>query len=75
MIPNGVTTIGVGAFLGCKSLATIEIPNSITTIGDNAFSGCLLLPRGGEDVVSEWQKRALERQEEKASNAFDWDSE
>ena len=38
-IPNSVTTIGKGAFSGCKSLISINIPNSITTIGKGAFSG------------------------------------
>ena len=39
-IPNSVTTIGEGAFCGCKSLTSINIPNSVTTIGDRAFCGC-----------------------------------
>ena len=39
-IPNSVTTIGEGAFSGCKSLISINIPNSVTTIGEGAFSHC-----------------------------------
>ena len=39
-IPNSVTTIGEGAFSGCKSLTNINIPNSVTTIGKGAFSHC-----------------------------------
>ena len=42
-IPNSVTTIGEGAFSGCKSLISINIPNSVTTIGDSAFWGCASL--------------------------------
>ena len=39
-IPNSVTTIGEGAFSGCKSLISINIPNSVTTIGKFAFFHC-----------------------------------
>ena len=39
-IPNGVTTIGDGAFDGCASLISVTIPGSVTTIGDFAFLGC-----------------------------------
>ncbi|MBR5643967.1 MAG: leucine-rich repeat domain-containing protein [Salinivirgaceae bacterium] len=39
-IPNTVTSIGDGAFLGCEGLQSIEIPNSVTEIGGWAFSGC-----------------------------------
>ena len=39
-IPNSVTTIGEGAFLGDKSLTSITIPSSITTIGEGAFAWC-----------------------------------
>ena len=41
-IPNSVTEIGVGAFMGCKSLTSVTIPNSVTEIGDKAFEGCPL---------------------------------
>ena len=39
-IPDGVTTIGEGAFLWCSSLSSVTIPNSVTTIGDSAFYLC-----------------------------------
>ena len=39
-IPNSVTTIGVGAFYGCRSLTSVTIPDSVTTIGDTAFEDC-----------------------------------
>ncbi len=40
IIPNSVTSIGEGAFSGCKRLTRIEIPNNMTSIGDYAFTGC-----------------------------------
>lgn len=39
-IPASVTTIGSGAFDGCKVLTSISIPNSVTTIGYGAFEDC-----------------------------------
>ena len=39
-IPNSVTTIGHGAFCGCKYLQSIYIPSTVTIIGNNSFSGC-----------------------------------
>ena len=61
IIPNNVTSIGVGAFENCNSLTSIIIPNSVTSIGDNAFSGCdkltsITIPHSvtsiGEDAFS-----------------------
>ncbi|MBR4322533.1 leucine-rich repeat protein [Treponema sp.] len=40
IIPNSVTTIGYGAFNGCKSLTSVTIPNSVTEIGWKVFIGC-----------------------------------
>ena len=39
-IPQGVTSIGDSAFLGCSRLVNIVIPNSVTSIGNNAFENC-----------------------------------
>ena len=40
VIPDSVTSIGDGAFLGCTGLTSITIPNRVTSIGDDAFYGC-----------------------------------
>ena len=40
MIPNNVTSIGVGAFEGCEELHSINIPNNILKIETYAFFGC-----------------------------------
>ena len=39
-IPNGVKTIGSGAFYYCRSLTSVTIPDSVTTIGSYAFENC-----------------------------------
>lgn len=40
VIPDGVTSIGDYAFLGCNGLTSVTIPASVTSIGDLAFDGC-----------------------------------
>ena len=42
-IPDSVTSIGGGAFIGCSSLTSITIPDSVTEIGGDAFGGCTSL--------------------------------
>ncbi len=39
-IPESVTTIGYGAFFGCKNLTKLNIPNHITEIHESAFEEC-----------------------------------
>jgi hypothetical protein len=39
-IPEGVTSIGYGAFSDCSGLKSVKIPDSVTNIGVHAFSGC-----------------------------------
>ena len=40
VIPEGVTSIGNGAFYWCESLINIHIPENVTSIGERAFEGC-----------------------------------
>ena len=40
VIPNSVTSIGMGAFPMCSTLTSIEIPNSVTSIEKYAFLAC-----------------------------------
>ena len=39
-IPQGIISIGDGAFFDNSSLKSITIPDSVTSIGDEAFSSC-----------------------------------
>ena len=50
-IPDGVTSIAVGAFYGQTSVKSVRIPAGVTEIGASAFSGCtelrdLVIPHG-----------------------------
>jgi len=39
VIPEDVTSIGIGTFYGCSGLTSVIIPESVTSIGYNAFNG------------------------------------
>ena len=41
-IPNSITSIGLMAFSGCRSLAHVTIPNGVASIGSYAFEYCPL---------------------------------
>lgn len=41
IIPDGVTSIGDGAFNGCKNLTSVIIPDSVKSIGDYASAQML----------------------------------
>ncbi len=40
-----VSSIGTGAFSGCRSIVHADIPDSVVRIGDRAFEGCSALER------------------------------
>ena len=40
IIPESVTSIVDGAFMGCSGLTSVTIPNSVTSIGYGAFQSC-----------------------------------
>ena len=42
-IPEGLATIGDGAFYDCNRLSAIDLPASLATIGASAFEACSLL--------------------------------
>lgn len=42
-IPDGVTSIGDGAFIRCAVLTSITIPDGVTSIGSNTFNFCVAL--------------------------------
>ena len=37
IVPQGVKSIGDGAFQGCSGLTSLSLPSSVKTIGNNAF--------------------------------------
>ena len=39
-LPEGLTSIGDGAFWECSSLTSIILPNSVKSIGERAFKNC-----------------------------------
>ena len=40
ILPETLTYIGIGAFVGCSNLTSINIPDNVASIGDSAFMEC-----------------------------------
>jgi hypothetical protein len=43
VIPNGVLTIGIGAFYNCRNITNVNIASSVQVIGEEAFKSCVAL--------------------------------
>ncbi|MBD5186439.1 MAG: leucine-rich repeat domain-containing protein, partial [Bacteroidales bacterium] len=53
--PDGLTSIGKGAFEGCKELTEVKLPDTVTEVGEGAFKGCekvteITLPDGLKEI-------------------------
>lgn len=49
-LPNGLTSIGNAAFVGCR-LTSLILPNGTTSIGDSAFAGDILRNDGRREYA------------------------
>lgn len=45
VLPEGLTTIGSGAFAGCKMLPSVVIPSTVTAIGAYTFQNCYYITK------------------------------
>ncbi len=56
VIPDGIASIGNGAFSGCIGLTNITIPDSIKAVGGGAFNGCDNLTSVHISDIKSWCK-------------------
>jgi hypothetical protein len=62
VIPDNVTSIGLGAFSQCKNLHTVTIPASVKNIEKYAFYGCKSLNTiHYEGTVEQWNQIAKDK--------------
>lgn len=60
-IPDGITTVGAGAFYGCKNVKTVKIPESVTKIEASAFEGCTSIESVTfSSTQTKWKKVTIE---------------
>lgn len=57
-IPEGVVSVGSGAFWHCKSLKTVKLPSTLTQIAPHGFADCqalaeLTIPESVSDIGAE----------------------
>ena len=80
-LPEGLTSIGGGAFGECSSLTSITLPNSVTSIEVNAFYGCssltsIILPNSvtsiGGDAFEYCSSLTSVTWNVKKCNDFEW---
>ena len=75
LIPNGVTSIGNGAFQHCAALTDVTMGNGVQSIGDNAFYDCRALTSATiPDGVTEIGRWAFYGCRALASVTFDGDA-
>lgn len=55
-IPEGIQSIGRGAFAHCKSISSVTIPKSLTTIGALAFYDCSNISNVTINNIDSWNK-------------------
>lgn len=69
-IPDGVTSIGAGAFCGISTIESVKIPESVISIGEDAFSGCSGIKNVYYDGSrTEWGKINIAEGNEELTNA------
>lgn len=69
-MPDGITTVGAGAFYGCKNVKTVKIPESVTKIEASAFEGCTSIESVAfSSTQTKWKKVTIESGNEKLTSA------
>lgn len=65
VVPEGVESIGLRAFAGCKQMTSVSLPESLGDIGREAFTGCIRLREvdipGGVTNIGPWAFLGCER--------------